>query len=336
MGMSLGRFCCACSPADESSHPVFAVHSYANIAGDWAEGTRAEIERSRQALQKYLSKDATEGPGLLIRRGVGRPELQNVDPFLLFDEFMVHLPAGFPDHPHCGFEAITYLLPDSPGALTHEDSCGNASTLRAGDVQWMTAGRGILHSEVPEGRETAHGLQMWLNLAHRDKLGPPAYQEIPRHELPRVEVGGVRAIVVAGEALGARSPVTTRTSCHFIHFLMAPGCRLQHPIPPRYTAFVYTLDGEATYGGRMAGAHNLLTLSSGETLDGLVVTTAGSPASFVLVAAQPIGEPIVQQGPFVMCSRDQVQQAMEDYQASRNGFEGTDSWRSQNRSRMGR
>jgi len=290
----------------------------------------------RKGLQKYLSQEQSEGAGARVRRSIGRPELRNVDPFLMLDEFKVPLPAGFPDHPHRGFETVTYMLPSSPGAMTHEDSCGNAGTLRPGDLQWMTAARGILHSEVPEGREPAHGLQMWINLAERDKMSAPCYQEIQRDQLTRVEADGVRAIVVAGEALGAKSQVITRTPCYFIHFIMARGSELRQPIPKEFTAFVYTLEGEATYGGLAAGPHHTITLSGGGGEDGLVVSTGDSAASFVLVAATPIGEPIVQHGPFVMCTQAQIRQAMMDYQSGRNGFEGADRWNSRNSRRMGR
>lgn len=304
--------------------------------GVWLDGEMPQISAPRRGLQKYLSREQSEGAGARVRRSIGRPELQNLDPFLMLDEFKVPLPAGFPDHPHRGFETVTYMLPESPGAMTHEDSCGNAGTLRAGDLQWMTAARGILHSEVPESREPAHGLQMWINLAEKEKMSQPTYQEIPRDQLTRVRANGVSAIVVAGEALGAKSQVVTRTPCYFIHFMMDPSSELRQPIPADFTAFVYTLGGEASYGGVTAGAHNTVTLSSSKSEDGLVVTTGTSPAAFVLVAARPIGEPIVQHGPFVMCTREAIRQAMMDYQAGRNGFEGADRWESKNSRLMGR
>lgn len=333
-GRSRGRSASASRKGAAEQRPSAAAEG---AVGTWQSGVMPpEIAAPRQALAKYLSREQSEGAGARVRRSIGRYELQNVDPFLMLDEFKVPLPAGFPDHPHRGFETVTYMLPTSPGAMTHEDSCGNRGTLRPGDLQWMTAARGILHSEVPESREPAHGLQMWINLAEKEKMSPPCYQEIPRDELTRVEADGVRAIIVAGEALGARSQVATRTPCYFLHFMMEPGCELRQPIPPDFTAFVYTLEGEATYGGLAAGAHHTITLSSGRGEEGLVVATAGSGASFVVVAARPIGEPVVQHGPFVMCTREQIRQAMLDFQSGRNGFEGADRWASRNSRLMGR
>lgn len=315
------------------AEPAFAA---AEGEGEsWQEGQMPEgPQQPRMAIKGYLSREQSEGRGARVRRSIGRPELRNVDPFLMLDEFKVALPAGFPDHPHRGFETVTYMLPSSPGAMTHEDSCGNAGTLRAGDLQWMTAARGILHSEVPEDDQPAHGLQMWINLASKDKMIEPEYQEIPAGQLTRVQAEGVRAVVVAGEALGAESQVVTRTPCCFVHFLMRPGATLNQAVPEEYTMFIYTLEGEANYGGVRAGPHHTITFSSGQGEDGFTVSTGNSAASFVLVAAQPIGEPIVQHGPFVMNTSAEIRQAMMDYQAGRNGFETAGGWRSRNSRRM--
>lgn len=297
-----------------------------------------EVGKPRTVGNTYLSREQSEGAGARVRRSIGRPELRNVDPFLMLDEFKVPLPAGFPDHPHRGFETVTYMLPTSPGTMTHEDSAGNAGTLRPGDLQWMTAARGILHSEVPGTREPAHGLQMWLNLAAKEKMGPPEYQEIPREQLTRAEANGVRAIVVAGQSLGISSQVRTRTPCVFIHAMMAPGSVFHQPIPPDFTLFVYTLEGSASFGpgSQEVEAHNTVTFSSQPGQDGIVVSTGKSSASFMIVAARPIGEPIVQHGPFVMNTQQEIRQAMTDFQSGRNGFEGASSFRSKNSRLMGR
>lgn len=331
----------SCATVDEDKELAAGVSRVSVSGGDqeapagFGTGRMPEPpSRPRRGLQRYLSQEQSEGAGARVRRSIGRRELQNVDPFLMLDEFKVPLPAGFPDHPHRGFETVTYMLPSSPGAMTHEDSAGNAGTLRAGDLQWMTAARGILHSEVPESRQPAHGIQMWINLAAKDKMSPPSYQEISRDNLTRVEADGVRAIVVAGEALGAASQVVTRTPCYFIHFFMEPGALLHQPIPPDFTAFVYTLQGDANYGGIDAGPHYTITLSQGGGEDGLVVRAGGGGASFVVVGARPIGEPIVQHGPFVMCTAQEIRQAIQDFQSGRNGFEGADRWSSKNQRRM--
>lgn len=305
----------------------------------WVPGTMPQVKNPRTQGQSYLSREQGEGAGARVRRSIGRPELRNVDPFLMLDEFKVGLPAGFPDHPHRGFETVTYMLPDSPGPMTHEDSAGNAGTLRAGDLQWMTAARGILHSEVPGDKKPAHGLQMWINLAAKDKMGPPEYQEIPREQVLKVEADSVRAIVVAGESLGMRSPVRTRTPCVFVHGIMPPGATFHQPIPSEFTAFVYTLEGSASFspGKPAVDAHNTVTFSSGAGEDGLLISTGqSSGASFVIVAARPIGESIVQHGPFVMNTQQEIRQAMMDFQRGTNGFEGSMKWNSKNSRLMGR
>lgn len=158
-----------------------------------------------------------------VRRSIGRPELRSLDPFLMLDEFKVGLPAGFPDHPHRGFETVTYMLPDTPGNMTHEDSQGNAGSLGPQDLQWMTAARGILHSEVPEAKAPAWGMQMWINLKRSDKMIKPEYQEIRSSELMRVEVPGlVQVALMAGESLGKESQIRTRTPCYFMHVKIFP------------------------------------------------------------------------------------------------------------------
>jgi len=223
--------------------------------------------------------------------------------------------------------------------MGHEDSAGNAGTLRAGDLQWMTAARGILHSEVPGAREPAHGLQMWINLAAKDKMRPPEYQEIPREQVLKAEANGVRVIVVAGESLGKTSPVRTRTPCVFVHGIMPAGSTFHQPIPSDFTTFVYTLEGSASFspGKPAVDAHSTVTFSSGNDEDGLVITTGqSSGASFVIVAARPIGEPIAQHGPFVMNTQQEIRQAMMDFQRSCNGFEGSQAWSSKNSRLMGR
>ena len=188
--------------------------------------------------------------GARVRRSIGRPELRNFDPFLMLDEFKVGLPAGFPDHPHRGFETVTFMLPQSQGSFLHEDFAGNAGEINAGDLQWMTAGRGIMHSEMPKSGKIAHGLQLWINLGSKDKLCAPRYQEHPASDVRRASQDGVTAWVIAGSALGVTSQVDTKTPVTYLYFAMEPGAALQQPVPPGHNAFAYTLSGSLEVGGR--------------------------------------------------------------------------------------
>ncbi|XP_013411263.1 pirin isoform X2 [Lingula anatina] len=280
---------------------------------------------SRKVVQTVLSVEQDEGMGARVRRSVGRAELKNLDPFLLLDEFRVTAPAGFPDHPHRGFETVTYML---NGAFRHEDFCGHKGIINAGDLQWMTAGRGIVHCEMPHGDKEGHGLQLWVNLSKKDKMIKPAYQELLDKDIPKGEKDGVTAKVIAGEALGIKSPVYTRTPTLYIDFTMAPGSRLSQAVPRGWTAFVYTLSGEAYFGGTHGKPHHTLVLGDGETLE--VENKGKESCHFVLIGGMPIKEPVVQYGPFVMNTREEISQTMQDYQLGRNGFENAKKWASGN------
>lgn len=281
--------------------------------------------------KKVLARQQFEGDGATVRRSIGRPELKFLDPFLLLDEFSVSAPAGFPDHPHRGFETVTYML---EGAFTHEDFVGHKGTIKAGDLQWMTAGRGIVHSEMPAGAGLQHGLQLWVNLSAKDKMIEPKYQELQGKDIPKVEKDGVKATVIAGEALGIKSPVYTRTPTMYLDFTMEADAVLHQAIPESWNAFVYVLEGEATFGApnsSAVGAHHTLLLSSG---DGLSVWNNNNvdkkkPCRFVVIGGQPLNEAVVQHGPFVMNSRQEIVQTIQDYHLGRNGFERANGWHSQ-------
>ncbi|CAN6321976.1 unnamed protein product [Urochloa humidicola] len=240
----------------------------------------------------------------------------------------VSKPAGFPDHPHRGFETVTYML---EGAFTHQDFAGHKGTIRAGDVQWMTAGRGSVHSEMPAGDGVHKGLQLWINLSSKDKMVEPRYQELQSKDISRAEQGGVEARIIAGEAFGVRSPVFTRTPTMYIDFTKRPGSQLHQPIPEPegWNAFVYIIAGEGVFGREKAApvsAHHCIVLGPSDGLS--VWNKSGAPLRFALVAGQPLGEPVVQHGPFVMNSRAEIQQAMEDYYYGKNGFERASQWSS--------
>ncbi|CAM0878042.1 unnamed protein product [Alopecurus aequalis] len=287
----------------------------------------APFENPRAVVKKLLSEAQSEGQGATVRRSIGRHELRNLDPFLMLDEFSVSKPAGFPDHPHRGFETVTYML---EGAFTHQDFSGHKGTIKTGDVQWMTAGRGIVHSEMPASDGVQKGLQLWINLAAKDKMIEPRYQELQSKDISQASKDGVDVRIIAGEAFGVRSPVYTRTPTMYMDFTMHPGSQLHQPIPAGWNAFVYIIEGEGSFGRESATpatAHHCLVL--GADGDGLSVwNRSKAPLRFALAAGQPLKEPVVQQGPFVMNTRAEIQQAMEDYYYGRNGFEKATQWRS--------
>lgn len=250
--------------------------------------------------------------------------MKNLDPFLLLDEARVSAPAGFPDHPHRGFETVTYML---QGAVTHEDCDGHKGTIKAGDLQWMTAGRGIVHSEMPAPGIESHGLQLWVNLAAKDKMIPSNYQELEAKDVPKIEKDGVKVAVIAGQSMGVTSPVYTRTPTMYLDFTMQPGATLHQAVPEGWNGFVYTLKGQGTFGTESAesvGAHYTLELGPG---DGLSAWNKGEEVlQFVIIAGQPINEPVSQYGPFVMNTREEIMQTLRDYQTGKNGFEKARSW----------
>ena len=270
-----------------------------------------------------------EGAGFLVHRPFPSPSLDHLDPFLLLDEMGPSdlgpgEAKGAPDHPHRGFETVTYLL---SGAMQHKDSQGNRGQLRPGDVQWMTAGSGVVHSEMPEPSFQAkggrmHGFQLWVNLPARDKMTKPRYQEIPAAEIPvaKSEDGKVTARVIAGEALGQGAVIETRTPIFYLDCELAPGASLEQPAPPEYNVFAYVVGGEGTFGSnrRSARAHEMVQFAA----DGDAVrieAEPGSPLRVLLIGGVPLNEPVARYGPFVMNTRSELVQAFEDYQAGRLG-----------------
>ncbi|CAK9170617.1 unnamed protein product [Ilex paraguariensis] len=281
----------------------------------------------RLPIKKVLAKPQREGDGAVVRRSIGRSELKNLDPFLMLDEFSVTAPAGFPDHPHRGFETVTYML---QGAITHQDFAGHKGTIQTGDIQWMTAGRGIIHSEMPVGEGAQKGLQLWINLSSKDKMIEPRYQELVSEEIKRAEQDGVEVRVIAGESMGVQSPVYTRTPTMYLDVTLKPSAQVHQPIPESWNAFVYIIEGEGLFGSLGSSpvpAHHVLVLGPG---DGLSVWNKSSkPLRFVLIGGQPLNEPVVQYGPFVMNTQAEIDQTIEDYHYFKNGFEMAKYWKSQ-------
>ena len=269
-----------------------------------------------------------EGAGFEVRRPFPTARLAMIDPFLLLDEMgpAHYAPGeakGAPDHPHRGFETVTYVL---EGGVFHEDSVGNRGTIGPGDVQWMTAGAGVVHSEMPDPqllREggTLHGFQLWVNLPRRDKMAPPRYQEIPAEEIPeaRTADGAVRVRVIAGEALGVSAVVDTHTPIAYQHWTLDEGGAAQQALPDDWAAFAYVFRGAAALGpdGRAVREGQVAILA--EDGDTLALAGGAGGADLLLLAGRPLHEPVARYGPFVMNERHEIMQAIDDYRAGRLG-----------------
>jgi redox-sensitive bicupin YhaK (pirin superfamily) len=230
---------------------------------------------------------------------------------------------GAPDHPHRGFETVTYML---EGQFGHKDSSGSSGTLNPGDVQWMTAGAGVVHSEMPGdallrdgGR--SHGFQIWVNLPKRDKMIAPRYQEIPRAQIPSAQSddGTIDVKVIAGEALGRHAVIDTRTPILFQHFRLQPGATLVHAVPRSFNLFTYSIAGTGRYGeeGQTVDARHMVMFANDG--DAVTVTAGDAPLEFLLLGGVPLNEPVVRYGPFVMNSEEEIRQAVVDYQSGQFG-----------------
>lgn len=262
---------------------------------------------------------------MLVTRPFPTVRLDAVDPFLLLDRMgpVTHAPGdakGAPDHPHRGFETVTYIL---EGAIEHEDSQGNRGRIGAGDVQWMTAGSGVIHSELPSeeirrdgGR--LHGFQLWVNLPRRDKMMQPRYQELRASEIPTATSadGKVAVTVLAGESLGAKAAIDTRTPIVYLHVRLAAGARFTQAMPETHNAFAFIISGEAAFGDRVA-RENDMVLFARDGNDVAITTQNG--AELLLIGGVPLDEPVVRYGPFVMNTPGEIRQAMLDYQNGRFG-----------------
>ncbi|THF65909.1 pirin family protein [Pseudothauera nasutitermitis] len=278
------------------------------------------VTRSRAVEQVVSGVATSDGAGVKLTRVLTQPLQRRLDPFLMLDAFGSDRPddyiAGFPDHPHRGFETITYML---AGRMRHRDSAGHEGLLEAGGVQWMTAGRGVIHSEIPQQQEgLMEGFQLWLNLPARDKLCAPWYRDFAAGDLPRFTTGmGVEAIVIAGESHGVAGAVSREaTAPLYLDVHLPAGARFEQPLPVFHNAFVYVYRGEARIGERTVPAGRMAILANDAGSDGVVLEAAGDTRA-LLIAGQPLGERIVQYGPFVMNSEQEIYQAIGDYREGR-------------------
>ena len=269
------------------------------------------------------SLPASDGAGVRLRRSLGQSQYHRLDPFLMLDEFASDDPddyiAGFPPHPHRGFETVTYML---AGHFLHEDHLGHKGHLKGGGAQWMTAGRGIIHSEMPQQESgRVHGFQFWINLPAREKMKPAAYRDIQPEEIPAAAIPGGEIRVVAGtyeaDGVSVAGPIQgLATAPLFFDVRLPAGGRFAQLLPEGHTAFLYPYAGSLAVGAegeqRPLAKQQAGVLSPG---DSVVITAGAEGAGFLLLAAKPLGEPVVQYGPFVMNTREEIEQAIADYQS---------------------
>ena len=266
-----------------------------------------------RSIQKVIQGvQTTDGAGVNLTRIIGSMELNMLDPFLLLDEFGSDNPkdyiAGFPPHPHRGFETITYML---NGKFRHKDSAGNEGYLTDGSVQWMTAGRGVIHSEMPEQTEgLVRGFQLWLNLPKEKKMIDPAYNDIPAKKIPIVDFEGGSARIISGKFLGITGPGEPHTGVLYYDIDLDLSARFTMPIDNGWNAFIYIYEGSVQLDREVNKGHLIVLDQEGE----LDLTAGQKGAKFIVVAGEPLNEPVARGGPFVMNSKGEVLKAFEDYQ----------------------
>jgi redox-sensitive bicupin YhaK (pirin superfamily) len=285
---------------------------------------------SRSISQIIKSETTQDGEGVTLNRSFPNNLLSEFDPFLLLDEIgptdlIPGKQKGFPDHPHRGFETVTYLL---EGKFEHKDSQGHTGIINSGDVQWMTAGSGVIHSELPEKEFSKyggklHGFQLWVNLPKSNKMMKPRYQEIPRSKIPTVttEDGNVIVKLIAGESLGSKAVVDTITPIMYMHFKLESGSSIVQPIPKEYNVFAYIIKGkgivERKNNNKIIERGNLVIFDKyGKEVYIKAVEDSKIPLELLLIGGIPIREPIARYGPFVMNTQQEIYEAIEDY---RNG-----------------
>jgi redox-sensitive bicupin YhaK (pirin superfamily) len=293
------------------------------------EETKRNQERSVAGIVNSI--ETLEGGGFLVRRPFPKASFSDFDPFLLLDEMgpMDVAPGeakGAPDHPHRGFETVTYML---SGDMEHKDSSGHVGQLRSGDVQWMTAGSGVVHAEMPSAEfmltgGRMHGFQLWVNLPQRDKMINPRYQEIPSSRIPKATSadGLVSVSVIAGEAMGETAVIETRTPIIYLHYRIKPGGFVTQEVPRAFNAFAYVVEGDGLFGAegeRGADGQMVMFAPDGDEVRIENPVDAKATLEVLVIAGAPLNEPIARYGPFVMNTEAEIHQAFEDYRRGRMG-----------------
>ena len=279
-----------------------------------------QVTQPRSVEQLVRGMATSDGAGVKLTRVLTQQLQHRLDPFLMLDAFGSDHPddyiAGFPDHPHRGFETVTYMI---AGRMLHRDSAGHQGLLENGGVQWMTAGRGVIHSEIPQQQEgLMEGFQLWLNLPGRDKMSAPWYRDFAAADLPRVVTDtGVAVTVIAGSTQGVTGAVTRdATAPLYLDLHLPAGGRFTHALPADHNAFVYVYRGEVSIVGTPVPAQRMAILANLAQADGVVIESEQA-ARVLLIAGRPLNEPIVQYGPFVMNSQEEIHQALNDYRDGR-------------------
>lgn len=310
--------------------------------------TKTNSDEKRQYSSRSVSRivnsvKTTEGGGFIVNRAFPTDALLDFDPFLLLDEmgpknWKPGEAKGAPDHPHRGFETVTYML---EGKFEHKDSKGNSGKLAQGDVQWMTAGAGVVHSEMPEKEflhsgGNLHGFQLWVNLPQRYKMIKPRYQDILSSRIPvaQTEDSAIKVKVIAGEALGAHAIIQTRTPIFYLHFTLQPEAKVVQPVPKDFNVFAYVINGEGLFGpiekqniakrGQMVifdndGGEEVVIVSAAAADSTTTNSTNKSALDILLIGGVPLNEPVARYGPFVMNTKEEILQAVKDYQNGNMG-----------------
>lgn len=288
-----------------------------------ARALRPEIVRQPRGVERLIAgRPTSDGAGVKLTRVLTQPLQRRLDPFLMLDAFGSDKPddyiAGFPDHPHRGFETITYMI---AGRMRHRDSAGHEGLLENGGVQWMTAGRGVIHSEIPQQEDgIMEGFQLWLNLPARDKLCAPWYRDFAADELPRLRTDeGVEVTVIAGASHGVQGAVTRdATAPLYLDLHLPAGARFVQSLPDAHNAFIYVYRGAVRVGEQEVPLQRMAILANDPGGDGVVIEAA-EPSRVLLVAGRPLSEPIAQHGPFVMNTEQEIYQAVSDFREGRLG-----------------
>jgi redox-sensitive bicupin YhaK (pirin superfamily) len=277
----------------------------------------ATSSESRTVLKVVRGRAASDGAGVKLMRVIGGPSVPDLDPFLLLDEFRsdeaADYMAGFPDHPHRGFETVTYML---AGRMRHGDHKGNVGLLRPGSVQWMTAGRGIIHSEMPEQENgLMWGFQLWVNLPAKDKMIEPRYQEFAPEAIPEADFDGTRVRVIAGRVGNVEGPVrAVATEPLYVDVALLPNATFDVPVTAGHAAFAYVFEGAVEIAGKVINRGELAVLGDGAAVS---LKTGGEAGRLILVAGKPLREPVAKYGPFVMNTQQQLREAIADFNEGR-------------------
>jgi redox-sensitive bicupin YhaK (pirin superfamily) len=281
------------------------------------------VTQPRRVERVVTGQATSDGAGVKLTRVLTQPLQHRLDPFLMLDAFRTENPGdyigGFPDHPHRGFETVTYMI---AGRMRHRDSTGGEGLLENGSVQWMTAGRGLIHSEMPEQEDgLMEGFQLWLNLPAKDKLCPPGYRDIPPGAIPEATTAdGLMVRVIAGEALGVAGAVQRpHTEPLLLDIHLPAGATFEQPLAASHNAFIYVYRGEVTVGEKAVASQRMAILANDAAADGVVLQAGDAPARVLLIAGKPLDEPIAQYGPFVMNTQEEIYQALADYRDGRIG-----------------